>query len=144
MEVRHRGRWWSQGCREMFSIVTLKWLYILFNCFQKGNRAFLSWLLSFSHSVMSDSLWPHGLQHDRISCPSLSPGVCSNLCPLSRWCHPTISPSAALCFSGPQTFPASESFPTCRLFLSGGQSIYWSFSFSIPLNFHGSVQFSSV
>ena len=132
MEVRHRGRWWSQGCREMFSIVTLKWLYILFNCFQKGNRAFLSWLLSFSHSVMSDSLWPHGLQHDRISCPSLSPGVCSNLCPLSRWCHPTISFSVAP-FSCPQSFSKSGSFSVSQFFASGGQSIGASASVSVVL-----------
>ena len=51
----------------------------------------LSHLLLFSYWVVSDSLWPHGLQHTRLPCPSLSPGVCSNSCPLSRWCHPTIS-----------------------------------------------------
>ena len=56
--------------------------------------AFL-WLLLFSHSVMSDSLWPHGLQHSRLPCPSLSPRVCSNSCPLNGWCHPTISSSVA-------------------------------------------------
>ena len=54
--------------------------------------------------VMSDSLWPHGLQHTRLPCPSLSPGVCSNSCPLSRWCHPTIS-SSITPFSCPQSFP---------------------------------------
>ena len=51
------------------------------------------WLLLFGHSVVSNSLWPHGLQHARLPCPSLSPGVCSNSCPLSWWCHPTISSS---------------------------------------------------
>ena len=60
---------------------------------------------------MSDSLWPHGVQHARLFCPSLSPQVCSNSCPLSRWCHPTI-PSSATPFSFcPQSFPASRSFP---------------------------------
>ena len=71
--------------------------------------AFL-WLLLFSHSVMSDSLWPHGLQHSRLPCPSLSPRVCSNSCLLSRWCHPTILSSAAPS-SYPQSFPASGSAP---------------------------------
>ena len=62
---------------------------------------------------MSDSLRPHGLQHARFLCPSLSPGVCSNSCPLSRWCHPTISSSVVpFC---PQSFPASGSFPMNQL-----------------------------
>ena len=71
---------------------------------------------------MSDSLWPHGLQHDTPPCPSPSPGVCSNSCPLSRWCHPTILPSA-IPFFCLQSFPASGSFPVSQLFASGGQSI---------------------
>ena len=72
---------------------------------------------------MSDSFQPHGLQHYRLLCPSLSPRVCSNLCPLSQWCYLTISSSAtffSFCF---QSFPASRSFPLSRLFVSGGQSI---------------------
>ena len=72
-------------------------------------------------SVVSDSLWPHGLQHHRPPCPSLSPGVCSNSCPLSRWCHPTISSSAALFFCH-QSFPASGSFPMSQFFTTGGES----------------------
>ena len=75
---------------------------------------------------MSDSLQPHGLQHARLPCPSQSPGVCSNSCPLNQWCHPTISSSAAPFSSCPQSFPASGSFPVSQLFTSGGQSIsYW-------------------
>ena len=70
-----------------------------------------SLLLLFNCSVLSDSLWPHGLQHARLSCPSLSPGVCSNSCPLSRWCHPAISSSVVPFSSCPQSFPASGSFP---------------------------------
>jgi len=65
----------------------------------------------FSRTVMPDSLWPHGLQHARIPCPSPTPGACSNSRPSSRWCHPTISSSVILfsfCF---QSFPASKSFP---------------------------------
>ena len=67
-------------------------------------------LLLLSHSLMSDSLRPHGLQHTRLPCPSPSPGVCSNSCSLSQWCHPTIS-SSVIPFSCPQSFPASGSFP---------------------------------
>ena len=72
---------------------------------------------------MSDSLWPHELHHARLPCPSLSPGVCSNSCPLSWWCHPIISSSFALFFSCPQSFPASGSFPVSQLFIPDGQSI---------------------
>ena len=69
---------------------------------------------------MSDSLRPHGLQHARLPCPSLSPGVCSNSCLLSWWCHPT---HLILCwpFSCPQSFPASGAFPMSWLCASGGQ-----------------------
>ena len=64
----------------------------------------------FTHSVMSDSLLLHGLHHTRLPCPSLSPRVCSVSCPLSWWCHPTISSSVALFCSYPQSFPASGFF----------------------------------
>ena len=68
------------------------------------------WLLLLSsHSVVSDSLWPHGLQHSRLLCPSLSPRVCSNSCPLSQWCYPTISSSAAHFSFCPQSFPRLSS-----------------------------------
>ena len=67
-------------------------------------------LLLFCHSVMSDSLRPHGLQHASLPCPSLSPGVCSNSCLLSRWCHPTISSFVAPFSSCPQSFLTSGSF----------------------------------
>ena len=87
--------------------------------------------LLFSCSVMSDSLGSHGLLHTRLHYPSLSPGVCSNSCPLSRWCHPTISSSVAPFFSCPQSFPASESFPMSQLFTSGGKSIGASASASV-------------
>ena len=77
----------------------------------------LSFLLLFSCQGISDSLWPHGLQHTRLPCPSQSPRVCSNSCPLSQWCYLTISSSAALFLSCPQSFPISQLFP------SGGQSM---------------------
>ena len=70
---------------------------------------------------MSDSLWPHESQHARPPCPSPSPGVHSNSCPSSRWCHPAIS-SSVVPFSCPQSLPASESFPMSQLFTWGGQS----------------------
>ena len=71
---------------------------------------------------MSDSLQPHELKHAMLPCPSQSPRVFSNSCPLSQWCHPTIS-SSVVPFSCPQSFPASGSFPFSRPFVSGGQSI---------------------
>ena len=90
-------------------------------------------LLLFNHSVLSDSLQPHGLQDTSLPCPSLSPGVCSDSCPLSQWCHPTISTSVSPFFSCPQSFPASGSFPVSQLFASGGQSIEVSASV-LPMN----------
>jgi len=84
----------------------------------------------FSLSVMSDSLQPHGLHHTRLSCPSLTPRACSNSCPLSQWCHPTIS-SSVIPFSRLQSFPASGSFPISQFFTSGGQSIGASASASV-------------
>ena len=99
------------------------------------NIIWLMLLLTFSHSVVSDSLWPHGLQHSRLPCPSPSPGVCSNSCPLSWWCHPTIS-SPVIPFSCPQYFPALGSFPVSQLFTSGGQSI-GALASVLPMNIHG-------
>ena len=91
--------------------------------------------LQFSPSVVSNSLWSHGLQHTRLLCPSPTPGVHLNSCPLSQWWHPTISSSVVLFSSCPQSFPASGSFPMSRLFASGGQSIGASASASVlPMN----------
>ena len=92
--------------------------------------------LLFSYKVRSDSLWPHKLQHTKLPCSSLSPRVCSNSCPLSQWCHPTISSSVASFSSCPQSFPASGSFPTSLLFASDGQSIGASASV-FPVNIQG-------
>ena len=77
----------------------------------------------FSCSVVSDSLWPHETQHARPPCPSPTPGVQSNSCPLSQWCHPAISSSDIPFFSCPQSLPASESFPMSQLFTWGGQHL---------------------
>ena len=78
--------------------------------------------VQFSHSVVSDSLWPHELQHARAPCPSPSPGVHSDSHPSSQWCHPTISSSVIPFSSCPQSLPPSESFPMSQLFAWGGQS----------------------
>ena len=91
--------------------------------------------VQFSHSVMSDSLWPHESQHARLPHPSPSPIACSNSCLLSQWCHPTISSSVTLFFFYPQSFPASGYFPVSWFFTSGGQSIGASASASVlPMN----------
>ena len=90
--------------------------------------------VQFSHSVVSDSLKRHELQHARPPCPSPTPGVYSNSSPLSRWCHPTIS-SSVVFSSCPQSFPASGSFQMNQLFASSGQSTGVSASTSvIPMN----------
>ena len=91
----------------------------------------LSRLLLFSCLVVSDSLRPHGLQHARLPWPSPSPGVCSNSCPLSQWCHPTISSSVVPFSSRLQFFPLSGSFPMSQLFTLGGQSTGVSASTSV-------------
>ena len=88
--------------------------------------------VQFSRSVVSDSLWPHELQHARPPCPSPTPRVHPNSCPLSRWCHPAISSSVVPFSSCPQFLPASESFPMSQLFASGGQSTGVSTSTSVP------------
>ena len=94
-----------------------------------------TFFLLFSCSVVSDFLWPYGLQHARIPCPSPSPRACSNSCPLSRWCHPTILSSVIPFSSGLQSFPASGSFPMSQFFTSGGQSIEASASaLVLPMN----------
>ena len=77
----------------------------------------------FSCLVVSNSLWPCGMQHTRLPCPSPTPGACSNSRPSSRWCHPAISSSVIPFSSRLQSFPASGSFPMSQLFASGGQRI---------------------
>ena len=108
----------------IFRVVLISWYhYKIFSSVQ------------FSHSVVSDSLQPHGLQHARPPCSSPTPGVYSNPCPSSRWCHPTISSSVVPLSSCPQSLPASGSFPMSQLFSWGGQSIGVSASTSVlPVN----------
>ena len=95
-------------------------------------------LLMFSCSVMSSSLWPHGLQDARLPCPSLFPRVCTDSCSLGWWCHPTISSFITLFSSCPQSFPESGSFPMSCLFALDGWRIGASASLSVlPMNFQG-------
>ena len=97
------------------------------------SRSFNS--VQFGRSVISDFLWPLGLQHARPPCPSPTPEVYSNSCPLSRWCHPTISSSVVPFSSCLQSFPASGSFQMSQFFASSGQSIGVSASASVlPVN----------
>ena len=87
--------------------------------------------VQFSCSVVFNSLWPHEPQHTRPSCPSPTPGVYPNPCPLSQWCHPTILSSVVPFSSCPQSFPTSGSFQMSQLFASGGQSTGVSVSTSV-------------
>ena len=105
------------------------------------NKESVSWghmvsvSVQFSHSVVSSSLRPHGLQHARLPCPSPTPRACSNSYLLSRWCHPTISSCVVPFSSCLQSFPSSESFTMNQFFTSGGQSIEASASASVlPMN----------
>ena len=112
----------SLGCRErdMRSVLP--------SCFSS---------VQFRHSVVSDSLWPHGLQHARPSCPSPTPRACSNSCPSSQGCHPIIS-SSVVPSSCLQSFPESGSFPMSQFFASAGQSIGASASASVlPMSIQG-------
>ena len=94
--------------------------------------------VQFSGSVVSYSLWHHGLQHTRHPCPSPTPGACSNSCPSSWWCHPAILLSVVPLSSCLQSFPASGSFPVSQFFALGGQSIGASASASVlPMNIQG-------
>ena len=95
-----------------------------------------AWNSCCSVAKLCLTLQPYGLQHARLSYPSLSPRICSNSCPLCQWCHPTISPSITLFSSCLQSFPAPGSFPMSQLFPSGGQSIGASASI-LPMNIQG-------
>ena len=109
---------------------------ILIPACASSNLAFrLMYYCQFSRSVLSNSLWPHELQHARPPCPSPTPGVHSDSHPSSQWCHPAISSSIIPLSSCPQSFLASESFPISQHFTWGGQSIGVSASTSVlPMN----------
>jgi len=104
-------------------------LWKILRCTRKGNTSeqqSQAHSVQFSHSVVSDSSRPHGLQHTRPLCPSPTPRVYSNSSPLNQWCHPTISSSVVLFSSCLQSFPASGSFQMSKFFASGGKSIRFS------------------
>ena len=125
-----------------FSIIFILWIKLRpMKCWFHLANKWLPWYVylavvqSLSHVRLPQ---PHGLWCIRLPCPSLSPGVCSNLCPLSQWCHPTISSSVAPVSFWLQSFPAWGSFTGSQLFTSGGQSIGVSASASVlPMNIQG-------
>ena len=112
--------------------------FLFYNFIKIKNKTFKYIIFHFSSvqfccSVVSDSLQPNGLRHARLPCPSATPGACSNSCPLSWWCHLTISYSVIPFSSGLQSFPASRSFLMSQFFASGGQSIGVSATASVLL-----------
>ena len=112
--------------------IPLLCVYVVCVCIKLKLNSFLSQFIS---SAVSDSSRPHGPQHARPPCPSPTPRVYSNPCPLSRWCHPTTSSSVVPFSSCPQSFPASGPFQMSQLFASGGQRIGVSASTSVlPMN----------
>ena len=119
---------WHPYFISQLSVLEYSWMLFIWVSQKKHARASI---LLFSHSVVSDSLQPHGLQHAWLPCPSPSPGACSNSLPLSQWYHPTISSSVISFSSCLQSFPASESFLMSQLFASGGQNIGASASASV-------------
>ena len=128
--------------KSLLRLVLSIWVLWSFNLFLSNRwrkvekvNWYCSGSVQFSHSIVADSLWPHGLDHTRLPCPSPTPGVYSNSCPLSQWCHPTISSSVDPFSSRLQSFPSSRSFPVSQFFTSGGQSIWVSASASVlPMN----------
>ena len=119
------GALYSSGIKGIQQLIFPKYLFLVSS-------------IQFSHSVVSNSLQHHGLQHTRPPCPSPTPGVYTNSCPLRCWCHPTISSSVIPFSSRLQSFPASGSFQMSQLFTSGGQSIGVSASASVlPMDIQG-------
>ena len=122
----------------------VKFLFLQTFCYYNDS------IVQFSCSVMSNSLWLHEPQHARPPCPSPTPGVCPNPCPLSRWCHPTILSYVIPFSSCPQSFPASGSFQMSQLFASGGQGIelhhqsfQWIFRVEFPWGLTGLISLLS-
>ena len=105
--------WWMGPCSAIFNLIFCWWVELC-------PLPVIS--VQFSHSVLFNSLWLHELKHARPPCPSPTTGVHPNSCPWSRWCHPVISFSVVPFSSGPQSPPASKSFPMSQLFTWGGQS----------------------
>ena len=131
VSFRYTAKWFSYTCFFCIFFFILDYYKIL----HIVPCAIQLFLVQFSHSVMSNSLWPHESQHARPPCPSTTPRVYPNSCPLSQWCHPTMLSSVIPFSSCPQSFPASGSFQMSQLFASGGQNIGVSASTSVlPTN----------
>ena len=119
----------GQGCHRLECALGDGYMCVRSRCEETQKEHWLPGSSCLEEGVVVQSLsrvrlfWPHGLQHARLPCPSPSPRVCSNSCPLSRWCHPTISSSVTPFSSCPQSFPASGSFSVSRIFTSAGQSM---------------------
>ena len=113
LRLASKGKKNTELCSLLLQSSALVWCCVHGKCPIKSSWSdltFFSFVVVTHSIVMSSSLWPHGLKHARLTCPLLSSGVCSNSCPLSRWCHPTISSSAIPFFSCLQSFPTSGSF----------------------------------
>ena len=119
--LTYNGRSWEYSLSEQGVVNGIQDLGDLDD--YSGQGCYTISVSQFSCSVVSNSLWPHGLQDARPPCPSPTPRVYSNSCPYSRWCHPTISSSVVPFSSRLQSFPASGSFQMSQLFAWGGQSI---------------------
>ena len=117
---------WLEAGLQFLTSWLFFWSLLCLGCFYLGStqksRLLNKSVSQFSHSVVSDSLWPHERQHTRPPCPSPTPGVYSNSCPLSQWWYSTISSSVVPFSSCPQSCPASGFFQLSQLFASGGQS----------------------
>ena len=125
------NRWTTREVHKSLSVSPISWLQEI--GFIQASMTFAEFQFSSVHSVVSNSLRPHGLQHAKLACPSPTAGDYSNSCPLSWWRHPTISSSVIPFYSCLQSFPASGSFPMSQFFPSGGQSIGVSASV-LPVN----------
>ena len=144
-EAKERNRAWLFHNKEKSRMI-LRMVMAVVTAMRVGNYCVPSTVLRCSVAKSCPTLCdPRELHHARLPCPSLSPGICSNSCPLSWWCHPIISSSVALFFSCPQSFPASGSFPVSQLFTPGGQSIGASASASVfTMNIQGWFPFKSM
>jgi len=130
-----RQEYWSGPRMDRFILFNVSWQGKNVADITTFSYSISTYWVQFSCSVVSDLLQPHAWQHSRLPCPSPTPGVCSDSCPSSRWCYPTISSSVLPFSSCLQSFPASESFPISQFFTSDGQSTGVSASASVlPMN----------
>ena len=136
---KHFWEQWGWSLRAVSALghVNLKQLMCICDPLEENNIYILSQTsVQFSRSAVSPSLWPRGLQHSGFPCPSPTPRVCSDSCPLISWCHPTILSSVTPFSSFPQSSAGSGSFPVSQLFASNGQSLGASASV-LPMNMQG-------